>query len=244
MTEMKRSTLTLATTFAAAVLMFASAASAQRAFGRPGFNSAFYGVGVGYGGFGNYGYHSSTAAEGYLRGRASVIDAAGQYNLNTSQAAINYEQAYRASLENSVTNAETFFAKRRINESYRESKQGPAPSQETLADRARQGVPGRLNPEQYEPTFGTLYWPAAFDDARFSATRTQLDRLMADRDAQGGVGSHHYRDVVETTDALKEELRGMIDELSPTEYVQAKKFLNSVAYEARFAPAAEGLASN
>lgn len=240
---MQRSTITFAATFAAAVLLSAGIASAQRtAFGRGGFNSRHFGVG--YGGYGNYGYHASTAAEGYGRGAAAVIDAAGQYNLNTSQAAINYQQAYRMSLENSVTNAETFFAKRRINESYRESKRTPPPSQETLAERAKQGVPARLNPEQFEATFGTLFWPAAFDDARFAVDRTQLDRLMSDREAQAGVGSQHYREVVATTDALQAELQTMIDEISPTEYVQAKKFLNSVAYEARFAPNAEGLASN
>lgn len=238
---MQRCTSLLVATFAV-VLLAASDSSAQRSFGRGGFNSRF--VGVGYGGYYDGGYHASTAAEGWGRGAAAVIDAAGQYNLNTSQAAINYEQAYRMSLENSVSYTETYFAKRRINESYRESKQGPPPSQETLAARARQGVPDRLTPEQYEATFGTLFWPAAFDDARFSLDRIRLDRLMADRDAQGGVGSHHFRDVVETTDALKTELQNQIDDMTPTEYVQAKKFLNSVAYEARFVPGAEGLASN
>lgn len=241
---MKRSTIAFVATFATVVLLSAGIASAQRAgFGRPGFNSRFIGAGYGGYGYGDYGYHSSTAAEGWGRGAAAVIDAAGQYNLNTSQAAINYQQAYRMSLENSVTKAETYFTKRRINESYKESKKSPPPSQQTLADRARQGVPSRLSPEQFEATFGTLFWPAAFDDARFSVERTQLDRLMAERDAQGGVGSQHYREVVETTDALKAELQTMIDDLSPTEYVQAKKFLNSVAYEARFSPGSEGLAA-
>ncbi len=191
-----------------------------------------------------YGYHSSTAAEGYGRGAAAVIQAAGEYNLNTSQAAINYEQAYRMSLETSVTKAETFFAKRRINESYRESKQGPPPSRETLAQRARDAAPDRLNNDQFEAAFGTLFWPAAFDEHRFAAQRNELDRLMADRDAQAGVGSAHYHDVASITAAMKGELRGLIFEMTPTEYVQALNFLNSVAYEARFVPAAEGLAAN
>lgn len=199
----------------------------------------------GWGGYGyrGYGYHSSTAGEGYQRGAAVVIQAAGEYNLNTSQAAINYAQAYRMSLENSVAYAETYFAKRRINESYRESKEGPPPSQETLAERAHQGVPDRLTAEQFEPAFGTVFWPAAFDDRRFSDTRNQLDRLMADRDAWAGVGSAHYRDVIALTDAMRNRLREKIFEMSPAEYVQAFNFLDSVAYEARFVPEAEGLAA-
>lgn len=234
---MKRSTLALA---AALLLASAGVASAQGvSLGRPVVGWGSYG----YRGYGYGGYYSSTVAEGYGRGAAAVIQSAGEYNLNTSQAAMNYEQAYRMSLENSVTYTETFFAKRRINESYQESKQGPPPSQETLAERARQGVPDRLVQEQFEPAFGTLFWPAAFDDSRFAAERAQLDRLMANRDAQAGVGSQHYRQVVETTEALQNDLRSKIDELTPTEYVQAKKFLSSVAYEARFVPGAEGLAS-
>lgn len=208
-------------------------------FGQPGFRPWGWG-GYAYRG---YGYHASTAAEGYGYGAASIIQAAGEYNLNTSQAAINYEQAYRMSLESSVTRAETFFARRRINESYREAKQGPPPSREAIAERARQGAPDRLAPDQFDPAFGTLFWPAAFDDHRFAAERNALDRLMADRESQGGVGSAHYHDVVEITDSMRHDLRGLLDAMSPTEYVQAVKFLNSVAYEARFVPELNGLAA-
>ncbi len=44
------------------------------------------GWGLGY-------YHSSTAAEGFLRGRAAVIDALGNYQVNEGQAEILREQA-------------------------------------------------------------------------------------------------------------------------------------------------------
>ncbi len=239
---MRRQSITYAFLCGALILAGAGVAQAQNlTFGRPGFQS-WGGSGYGYG-YRGYGYHSSTVAEGYGRGAAAVIQAAGEYNLASSQAAINYEQAYRLSLENSVTRAETFFAKRRINESYRESKQGPPPSRETLAERARQGVPDRLDAEQFEPAFGTLFWPAAFEDRRFAIERNEIDRLMADRDAQGGIGSSHYRGVMVSTFAMRDELRGMIFEMTPTEYVQAVNFLNSLAYEARFVPEAEGLAA-
>jgi len=231
-----------ATTFGILTLAGVSIAAAQSMVTTsPGFRT----FGWGWGGYPyrGYGYGASTAAEGYGYGAAAVIQAAGEYNLNTSQAAINYEQAYRMSLESSVTRAETFFARRRINESYHDAKQGPPPSRETLAERARQGVPARLSPEQFDPAFGTLFWPVAFDDHRFAAARNALDRLMADRDAQGGVGSAHYREVAELTSAMRKELRGLVDEMTPTEYVQAVKFLNSIAYEAQFVPDAQGLAS-
>lgn len=237
---MRRQQAITAAMFGVITLAAASLSEAQSmTFGQAGFRPWGWG-GYSYRG---YGYHASTAAEGFGYGAAAMMQAAGEYNLNTSQAAINYEQAYRMSLESSVTRAETFFARRRINESNREAKQGPPPSRETLADRARQGAPERLSADQFEPAFGTLFWPAAFDDHQFAAQRNEIDRLMADRDAQGGVGSAHYHEIVALTSAMRSELRGSIFEMSPTEYVQAVNFLNSVAYEARFVPAAEGLAS-
>jgi hypothetical protein len=41
---------------------------------------------------------------------------------------------------------------------------------------------------------------------------------------------------------MQERLRSQIDELTPNEYVGAKNFLRSLAYEARFMPGVEGVA--
>src|SRR5690606_15137586 len=56
--------------------------------------------------------HSSTAAEGAMRGAAAYVRAAGAANLDHSLAAMNYQEAVRRSLENTLKYAETYYARR------------------------------------------------------------------------------------------------------------------------------------
>ncbi len=60
-------------------------------------------------------YHSSTAAEGAARGMADVIRSAGDYNLRTSEAARNVEEARSRNLDNRLKSTQTFFEMRRVN---------------------------------------------------------------------------------------------------------------------------------
>ena len=58
-------------------------------------------VGNYYNPYGVYGGgHASTAAEGYANGVGNVMQSAGMYNLQTSQAAIKVEQARSQQLSN------------------------------------------------------------------------------------------------------------------------------------------------
>src|SRR5262245_36253569 len=61
----------------------------------------FVGFGVGYGmGYGGYGYGGGTAAGNYMYGMSNVIRAEGQYNLLTSMAGVNNEEARSRYLDN------------------------------------------------------------------------------------------------------------------------------------------------
>jgi len=42
---------------------------------------------------------------------------------------------------------------------------------------------------------------------------------------------------------MQQTLKSMVTRVKPTDYVQAKSFLKSLAYEARLAPQIEGVAS-
>src|SRR5262245_35576771 len=77
---------TLALAVVLALVAIAPSAFAQAVVGN---TYSPYGV---YGGWGGGG-HASTAAEGYANGVGNVMQSAGIYNLQTSQAAINMEQA-------------------------------------------------------------------------------------------------------------------------------------------------------
>ena len=63
-----------------------------------------------------YGYAVPVAVDSSWRSPAAVIEAQAQWNLLTSQAMINVEEAKRLALENHVTKAATFFQARQVNQ--------------------------------------------------------------------------------------------------------------------------------
>src|SRR3954463_11513594 len=68
-----------------------------------------YGMPFGYGH-----YHASTAAEGYLRGRAAVIDAIGTFEVNDAQAQILREHARALDRENRLKQTEALHLQKKM----------------------------------------------------------------------------------------------------------------------------------
>jgi len=189
-------------------------------------------------------HHSSTWTEGYLRGRADLARGAGHYNYMTSLAAINREQARSAYMDNRVKAVDTYFQLRQINRQARATERGPRPSQEDLIRFAKVQAPKRLGTHQHEPALGKVYWPAVFDAEEFATERTEVDQLMAVRTlGNSGLGTENHEQVKRAADRMLAKLKTQIREMSPTEYVAAKKFLTSLRYEAQFAPEVAGIAS-
>ena len=58
--------------------------------------------------------HASTWEQGVLDGWANLVRARGDYAYNRSLAAINYQEAYRRALENSLHRTETYFAESQV----------------------------------------------------------------------------------------------------------------------------------
>jgi len=198
----------------------------------------------GYYGWNGYRLHSSTVAEGYLRGKAAVVDAAGSYNLNTAQAMVSAEQARALTLENDKVQVQNYFQRQEINRQYRASARGPRPTMEDLARRAREEAPDRLDRYQLDPVFGTITWPLALQAPEFAEYRAQIEKSFRDRDiVNSGLGSQVQRTVAVSATAMEQELKGMIGEMSPAEYVQTKRFLQSLAFEAEQSPQIQGVAA-
>lgn len=193
--------------------------------------------------YGGYGYHASTAAEGYLRGLGAAAVGAGQYNRLTSIAALNYQQAYSRSLENQLKKAETYFALRQLNAQKR-NQERPRPTAEQLRAYSKVGVPARPDSSQLDPTFGRINWPASLKADRFADYRNKLNRLFAERAAgTGGQDTDNYYQVLDVTRQFREELKGHLTDMRPMEFMAAKKFIDGLAYEARFASLPTGVAS-
>lgn len=200
-----------------------------------------------YGGYGDgygYSYHSSTLEEGILRGSGALLQGAGQYNYDTSRAAINQQEALSRAYDNRLKGIQTYFEAKAINESYVARHQKPRLTQQELTQLAKESAPARLTSYQYEPAFGKVFWPALLEAPQFAAHRAAIEELMASRDPlNSGVGSANHRDVRQVTLAMQEILKADIATANPQEYVAAKKFLASLEYEAQQRAGASGVAS-
>ena len=72
----------------------------------------------------SYTGHSSTLTEGALRGQAAFVSSVGQTVYLDSLAAVNYAEAYKRAIENSVALTKSYYERREIRNEYMQ-KYGP-----------------------------------------------------------------------------------------------------------------------
>jgi hypothetical protein len=188
--------------------------------------------GGGYGGYG-YSYHASTAAEGYQRGFADVVRSAGIANLYNSEAAINYEQARKLDYDNRLKMTETYYNQRRLNREYSASERGTPATSEQLFRWAHRDVPKALNTYEFDPLTGRINWPLvlrvpAYDDYR--AAIEQFFHMRAENSQNLNLGNlMRTQEVVEN---WLYTLKNDINAFKPNDYIRARKFIESLGYEA------------
>ena len=188
---------------------------------------------------------ASTVAEGALRGQADLVRAWGDNAYMNSLAAVNTEVARQKNIENRLQWVQTYFEMRRTNEAARAAQRPTAMSLGQSQQYARMLAPQRLSPYQIEPVSGRIHWPAALQGPEFAEARKALQQIFASRDVHtSGVGNTTDSQVAEITAAMRDALKANIDAMTSSEYLAARKFVDGLAYEARFAPGVEGLASN
>jgi hypothetical protein len=227
----------------ASLMALAGVASAQTTSTTmtPGGTGGFFPGGYGYGG----GYHASTEAEGVLRGGADFLRGIGEGNYYTSLALVNTQEAVSRAIDNNKKAVETYFEIKQINRAAREAARPQPLTYTQYAKLAKQGAPDRLNDVDYNRVMGRLNWPAVLASDDFAAERTALNQVFVGRTAQDvGVSTNFHRDVRELTAAMQAKLRARLDTMSPMEYIAAKNFLTSVAFESQQPLVASALAVN
>ena len=185
--------------------------------------------GGGYGG----GYHSSTAAEGRLRGSADLVRSQGEANLSNSAAAINYSLARSNQIDNRSKATSTYFDMRETNRQARAAERGPRPSMEALVRYAQAGKPKRLSPSELDTVTGQIQWPLLLQANDFTDQRAELEGAYGRRAASSVARANDYWAIKKSTDTMLANLKTQVREVPPQDYTVAKKFLESLAYEAR-----------
>jgi hypothetical protein len=200
---------------------------------RPAYQPAVPAPSINVSGGGWGGYSSpGTAAGSAMNGMASMMSAAGNYNLSTSAAAINMTQAEHNQLENDMLATDTYFQMRSANKKYREAEAGPKPTMEQLVRISKEGAPRQLASSQMDPVSGTLNWPVVLQDDNYKAPRQQVDELFAKRASQGGLNYPDQSSVKSAVESMFATLKSQIRDIPPQDYVTSRSFLNSVVYAA------------
>jgi hypothetical protein len=167
-----------------------------------------------------------------MQGMSQVISAAGQYNLNTSAAAINMTQAQSNAMHNQVQAVDTFWETRNIGRAQRAAERGPNLTPEQIARIARDGVPRALTPSQMDPVSGRLNWPDALQDPTFDPQRDQLDQIFTKWAKYGSLNYVEQKQVRETVDTMFDGLKAQIRQIPPQLYAFSRSFLQSLVYAA------------
>jgi hypothetical protein len=190
--------------------------------------------GAAYGGYGwGGGWGGGTAAGNYQMGAADLTRAAGMYNLTTAMAAISAEQAQSMDIQNRLKATESYFEMRKMNQSYRAAES--AARNHNTEGSFRYGhaaMVKRLTIAKLDPITGKLDWPKILLRDKYAKYRQTLDRLFAQRAAApGGLSGDAYQEAVNTCMALQDLLKQDLPEYQPNDWVQAKNFIDSLAYE-------------
>jgi hypothetical protein len=189
------------------------------------------GGGYGYGYGNNYGA-GTTAAGSAMTGMGNAIRSAGDYNLSTSQAAVNMSQAESMQIQNQQQYTDTYFQMRATNKAARDAEKGPGLTMEQITKIAHEGVPKPMSPSEMDATTGALSWPGPLQEDTFASQRAIVDALMSKHATYGFLNYADQMEVRKEVDAMTGALKKQIRQMPTTDYVEAKTFLTSVAYAA------------
>jgi len=169
---------------------------------------------------------AATVGESWARGRAALIHAQANYNMTMAHVRAMETETRQRRLEYYYANKET-------NKQYRDSLRKPRPASEDLARFAQAAKPDELSPRELDLKTGELSWPVLLESADFAGHRAELERLFAQVAADGDFDAAEHDRLARTTDAMLAELEGLVRDVKPMDYVEAKRFIESLACQSR-----------
>ncbi|MCU0717101.1 MAG: hypothetical protein MUD03_13335 [Pirellula sp.] len=177
---------------------------------------------------------SSTVDEGFMRGQASIIGAVGELSYMNSLAAINYQEAQRRAIDNSVAYTKAYFERRELREEF-VRRYGSKPF---VGEARRRMVeyyqPKKLSASQYNHDTGVITWPHILRQPQYAPLKKEIDSIFATRNWENsGSGSPTQLQVAQLVKSLAALLRENLLTMSAEQYVEAQEFLRSVDAEAK-----------
>lgn len=190
-------------------------------------------------------HHSSTVIEGAQRGRAAVIQAQGNYLLDSSQAAVLRQQARALYRQNNLKQTEALYSQeamwddaRMRDREQREARL--AEGQRILAEQRatvyRQAY--QLAATEFDAKTGAIAWPLVLRDAKYQQVREHVEELFRIQRNYGEAPAGMSIDLARNIEKLRRTLRGDMNNLAKEDYLAASKFLLGLKMEAESPTAA------
>ncbi|OHB85183.1 MAG: hypothetical protein A2V98_20430 [Planctomycetes bacterium RBG_16_64_12] len=165
-----------------------------------------------------------------MNGMGNVISSKGNYNLATSEAAINMTQAQQNEIQNHLTYANTYFQMKETNQAYKKAQAKPRPTEEQLARWAREAAPQPVSPSEVDPVSGAINWPNVLQQDSFAAQRTALEQLSAQKAAHGSLSISDEMAARKTIESMFAQLKSQVRDVPTQDYIASKHFLQSMIY--------------
>ncbi len=174
------------------------------------------------------------AAESYQRGFADIVSLGRASQSDEFSRRTELREARTLDIQNRVKWTESYYQMRNANREYRASKRTPRLSDEEIVRISRVGLPNRLTTADLDPLTGQLNWPIVLREPAYANERAELDKLFSDRSIASSVSPDLYNAIQKNTKDLLELLRKNINQYKANDWLNAKKFVESLAYETRF----------
>jgi hypothetical protein len=182
-------------------------------------------------------HHSSTAAEGFLRGKAAVIQANGNFLLSASQAEILLQQARALDRENDLQQTAALLTQRKLWDDARVQARKDRDArrlagQQLAAERATTVYRDayQLSVNELDPITGEINWPVVLTADIFAPQRAQLEQLIKQHFIYGELPPETATEIVRLVDSVSKSLRREIRSVPREEYGAAQKFLMGLKY--------------
>jgi len=163
-----------------------------------------------------------------MRGVAAVVDAQGQWTLNTSQAMIHAEEARRLAMENRLRELEISCRMKQVNKELRAAERASHTLGVTQIRNPKVSTPAPRTISLFDET-GQIAWPTALQGDKYQNERTAIDGFFAGR--SGGVSSPDQAEASECLRVLAERLQEDVRDVPGGQYTAAKRFLGRLAAE-------------
>jgi len=175
-------------------------------------------------------YGGGTAAGNYLMGMAQVIRSEGDYNLQTSQGLINFEEARSKYIENANKWTQAYYQMKEAHDAYVIQRfERNKHSAEALAQAAAAELPRKLTSDELDPVTGKIVWPEPLMDEQYADLRAELDHLFELRAWTSRTAGTAAR-IHDATRRMLDILRSNIETMPANDFIAARKFIDGLDF--------------